>query len=87
MLCKIWDVIFIRKKGEYYPEYDDQNVIADSDNSRKVFINLGVADLKKEHERIKELEIAIDLIQIRYIEAFSLYGYLNLKILTAIQLK
>ena len=42
----------VTTRGEYCPKYDDQNVIADSENSKKVFINLGVDDLKMEHKRI-----------------------------------
>ncbi len=69
----------IKTKGEYYPEYDDMSIIADSENSRKIFINLGVADLKAEYERIEELGIASDLTPIRYIEVFSPYWYFTFK--------
>ncbi len=61
--------------GEYWPIYDDQDKIADSENPRKVFINLGVEDLKAEYERIKQLGIAVDLTPIRYINVFSPYWY------------
>lgn len=61
--------------GPYYPEYDDQHIIADGDNSRKVFLNLGVPDLKGEYDRIKKLGIAIDLTPIRFIQVFSPYWY------------
>ncbi|MBE5875283.1 MAG: VOC family protein [Lachnospiraceae bacterium] len=46
-----------------------------SQNPRKVFINLGVEDLKAEYERIKQLGIAIELTPIRYINVFSPYWY------------
>lgn len=62
-------------KGAHYPEYDDTDKIADSTNSRKVFINLGVPDLRKEYERIKKLNIATNLTPIRFIEVFSPYWY------------
>ncbi|MGN0459404.1 MAG: VOC family protein [Ruminococcus sp.] len=62
-------------KGAHYPEYDDTDKIADSTNSRKVFINLGVPDLRKEYERIKKLNIATSLTPIRFIEVFSPYWY------------
>ena len=55
------------------------SIIADSENSRKIFINLGVADLKAEYERIEELGIASDLTPIRYIEVFSPYWYFTFK--------
>lgn len=69
----------VMTKGPHYPEYDDQHIIADSENSRKVFINLGVPDLKAEYERIRDLGIAVDLTPIRYLEVFSPYWYFNFK--------
>ncbi len=67
------------RKGEYYPDYDDLDVIAESDNNRKVFINLGVPDLKEEYERIKALNISNNLTPIRFIEVFSPYWYFTFK--------
>lgn len=63
------------KRGAYVPVYDDQHLIADAENSRKVFINLGVDDLRTEYERIRELGIAMELTPIRFIEVFSPYWY------------
>lgn len=65
----------VKTEGEYWPIYDDIDKIADSQNPRKVFINLGVEDLKAEYERIKQLGIAIELTPIRYINVFSPYWY------------
>ena len=62
-------------KGEYWEIYDNQIEIANAVNTRKVFINLGVEDLKVEYERIKELGIAIQLTPIRFIHVFSPYWY------------
>lgn len=62
-------------KGDYWEVYDNHSKIADSDNTRKVFINLGVEDLCAEYERIKGLGIAEQLTPIRYIEVFSPYWY------------
>ena len=62
-------------KGEIYPEYDDMVGIANAANSRKVFINLGVDDLDKEHQRIVELGIGKNLTPIRYLNVFSPYWY------------
>lgn len=62
-------------KGEYWPVYDDQSQIADSDNTRKVFINLGVDDLRAEYDRIEALGIAAQLTPIRFIQVFSPYWY------------
>lgn len=62
-------------KGEYWEIYDNQSEIADSVNTRKVFINLGVEDLKAEYNRIKELGIATQMTEIRFINVFSPYWY------------
>ncbi len=62
-------------KGEYWEIYDNHSEIADSINTRKVFINLGVEDLKAEYNRIKELGIATQMTKIRYINVFSPYWY------------
>ena len=62
-------------KGDYWEIYDNHSEIADNVNTRKVFINLGVEDLKAEYERIKESGIAEQLTQIRFIHVFSPYWY------------
>lgn len=56
-------------------EYDNMSDIANSINSKKVFINLGVDDLDMEYGRIRELEIGDHLALIRYIHVFSPYWY------------
>lgn len=65
----------IETKGEDYPIYDDTSAIANSENNRKVFINLCVPDLQEEHDRIISLGIANELTPIRYINVFSPYWY------------
>lgn len=65
----------VMTKGEYWDIYDNQSKIADSVNNHKVFINLGVDDLKAEYKRIKELGIAEQLTPIRFIHVFSPYWY------------
>ena len=62
-------------KGEYWEIYDNQNEIANSINTRKVFINLGVEDLEAEYNRIKGLGIATQMTEIRFINVFSPYWY------------
>lgn len=69
----------VMTKGDYYPDYDDLHIIADSNNNRKVFINLGVPDLNIEYKRIKELGISTDLTPIRFIQVFSPYWYFTFK--------
>ena len=62
-------------KGPSYPEYDDTSNIANSINTKKVFINLSVDDLDKEYERICDLGIGNHLTPIRYLTVFSPYWY------------
>ena len=66
-------------KGEFFADYDDMCAIADSENSRKVFINLEVPDLAREYDRIRGLNIATDLTPIRFIQVFSPYWYFTFK--------
>lgn len=71
-------------KGEYWEIYDNQSEIANSINTRKSFINLGVEDLKAEYNRIKELGIATQMTEIRFINVFCHTGILQLWTLTEI---
>lgn len=66
-------------KGEFFADYDDMRAIADSENTRKVFINLVVPDLVREYDRIRGLNIATDLTPIRFIQVFSPYWYFTFK--------
>lgn len=65
----------MKTKGESYPIYDDASAIANSENNRKIFINLGVSDLQVEYDRIVRLKIANELTPIRYLNVFSPYWY------------
>lgn len=65
----------VETKGEVYSIYDDTTAIANSENNRKVFINLAVSDLQKEYDRIAGLGIANELTPIRYLNVFSPYWY------------
>ena len=65
----------VMTKGGYWEVYDNHSKIADSENPHKVFINLGVEDLRAEYERIKNLGIAEEMTPIRYIHVFSPYWY------------
>lgn len=67
----------IKTSGEYIPKFDDMDKIADSENSRKVFINITVDDLKAEYNRILSLNIAEDITPVRYIEFASPYWYFS----------
>lgn len=70
-----YDAEQMETKGESYPIYDDSVAIVNSENSRKVFINLGVPDLQEEYDRIVSLGIATKLTPIRYLNVFSPYWY------------
>ena len=61
--------------GASYPIYDDSVAIVNSENNRKVFINLDVPDLQEEYDRIVSLGIATELTPIRYLNVFSPYWY------------
>ena len=62
-------------RGPSYDEYDNMSKIANSTNTKKVFINLGVEDLDKEYQRILDLGIGINMSPIRYLNVFSPYWY------------
>lgn len=65
----------VREVREENPLYDDYAAVAAAENSRKVVINLGTPDLRREYERIKALQIGSDLTEIRCINAGSPYWY------------
>ena len=62
-------------RGPSYDEYDNMSEIANSANTKKVFINLGVEDLDKEYQRLLDLGIGINMTPIRYLNVFSPYWY------------
>ena len=62
-------------RGPSYDEYDNMSKIANSTNTKKVFINLGVEDLDKEYQRLLDLGIGMNMTPIRYINVFSPYWY------------
>ena len=58
-----------------YDEYDNVSAIANANNTKKVFINLGVEDLDEEYQRLVDLGIGINMTPIRYLNVFSPYWY------------
>ena len=62
-------------RGPSYDEYDNMSKIANSTNTKKVFINLGVEDLDEEYQRLVDLGIGINMTPIRYLNVFSPYWY------------
>lgn len=69
----------VATKGKYYEVYDDMVAIAEKANSGKVVINLGTDDLSAEYERIRKLDIGMNITDIRYINAGSPYYYFCLQ--------
>ena len=68
----------IKTVGGYYPAFDDFEKIIESENSRKIFINIFVDDLKKEYGRIISLGIAEEITPIRFVEYSAPYWYFTL---------
>ena len=68
----------IKRLGEYFSKFDDIDKIAENDNTRKIFINLYVDDLKQEYNRILSINIAEEITPIRFIEYASPYWYFTL---------
>ena len=69
----------VEHAGEFVPLYDDFAAVTEKQNSGKIVINLGTPDLRKEYERVKELHIASDMTEIRYINAGRPYWYFCLR--------
>ena len=65
----------VKRLGDCFSAFDDMDKIADSDNTRKIFINFYVEDLKCEYDRIVSLNIAEELTPIRFIEYSMPYWY------------
>lgn len=66
-------------KGLRYDEYDNYLDIALKNNPGKIVINLSSNDLKKDHDKLKTIEIGKNLTEIRYINAKNPYYYFSLK--------
>ncbi|HEY8421983.1 MAG TPA: VOC family protein [Thermoclostridium sp.] len=66
------------RKGEYSEHFDDLKAIALAPNTRKFVLNFWTEDLRKEHERIKGLEITNNLTKIKYICYVRPYYYFQL---------
>lgn len=60
-------------KGQYNAYFDDYISIMQMQNSRKVVLNFWVEDLRKEYNRIKQLNITDTLTPIKYV--YNVYPY------------
>ena len=69
----------VEHTGRFIPLYDDFAAVTEKQNSGKIVINLCTPDLRKEYERVKELHIASDMTEIRYINAGSPYWFFCLR--------
>lgn len=65
-------------KGEYLDDFDNLHKIALAPNTRKFVLNFWDEDLRKEHERIKNLNISERLTKIKYVCNVSPYYYFQL---------
>jgi len=65
-------------KGEYTDSMDDIKRIALAPNTHKFVLNFWVADLLKEHERVKSLHISNTVTNIKYICNMSPYYYFQI---------
>ncbi len=69
----------VERAGGFAPLFDDFVAVTEKQNNGKIVINLGTPDLRKEYERIKELHIASDMTEIRYMNAGRPYWYFCLR--------
>lgn len=64
--------------GDYTDSFDDFKKIALAPNTRKFVLNFWDEDLRREHERIKGLNISETLTNIKYVCSVSPYYYFQL---------
>lgn len=64
--------------GDYDKEFDLTGVKS-APNNNKFVLNFWIEDLKKEYERIKSLNIASKITNIKYVNARAPYYYFQLK--------
>ncbi|GFZ30250.1 hypothetical protein CSC2_07760 [Clostridium zeae] len=62
-------------KGEYIEYFDDMKSITAAPNTRKFVLNFWDENLRKEYERVKNLDITDKLTKIRYVCNVSPYYY------------
>ncbi|GKU24210.1 hypothetical protein CFOLD11_10360 [Clostridium folliculivorans] len=62
-------------KGEYIEYFDDMKSIVSAHNARKFVLNFWDENLRKEYERVKNLDITDKLTKIRYVCNVSPYYY------------
>lgn len=65
-------------KGEYSKYFDDLKSIAAAENTRKFVLNFWDENLRKEYERVKQLEITDNLTKIKYVCNVNPYYYFQL---------
>lgn len=65
-------------KGDYNDDFDDLKKIALAPNTHKFVLNFWVEDLRKEHERIKSLNISEKVTNIKYVCNVCPYYYFQM---------
>ena len=65
-------------KGDYTDSYDDMKDIALAPNTHKFVLNFWDEDLRKEHERVKGLNISENISNIKYVCNVSPYYYFQM---------
>ncbi len=65
-------------KGEYNQYFDDLNQITQIPNSRKMVLNFWDEDLRKEYNRVKQLNISDNITKIKYVCNVCPYYYFQL---------
>ncbi len=65
-------------KGDYTEPFDDLKKIALAPNTHKFVLNFWVEDLRREHDRIKELKISDTITNIKYVFNVTPYYYFQL---------
>ena len=65
-------------KGDYTDSFDDMKDIALAPNTHKFVLNFWDEDLRKEHERVKGLNISENISNIKYVCNVSPYYYFQM---------
>lgn len=65
-------------KGDYTDSFDDMKDIALAPNTHKFVLNFWDEDLRKEHERVKGLNLSENISNIKYICNVSPYYYFQM---------
>lgn len=65
-------------KGEYVEEFDNLVAISETKNTHKIVLNFWTENLKKERDRIKQLNLSNKLTTVKYVNNVVPYYYFQL---------